>query len=303
MKKVLITGGSGLIGSALTKLLQEQGYRVDHVSRTAGEKQGVKIWKWDYENQKLDPEALEGVYAIVHLAGAGIADARWTDSRKKVIIDSRVDTAKLLFETAQRLRSFPDVFVSASGINYYGSVTAAQVFTEKDPPSPTFIGECCRLWEDAADLFAPKCRVVKLRTGVVLSAKGGALEKIALPVKYGLGAAVGSGKQYMPYIHLDDLAQMYLEAIENRAIEGAYNAINGDHITNKSLTEAIAKHMDKPLWLPNVPGFALKLALGEMSEILLKGSRASAEKISNTGFSFKYPKLNDALDEIYMKSL
>jgi uncharacterized protein (TIGR01777 family) len=189
--------------------------------------------------------------------------------------------------------------VSASGINYYGSVTSEQVFVETDPPSPTFIGECCRLWENAADLFAEKCRVVKLRTGVVLSKKGGALEKIALPIKYGVGAGLGSGKQYMPYIHIEDLVRMYLEAIENKSIHGAYNATNGDHITNKELTKAIANSLNRPLWLPNVPAFVLKLALGEMSEILLEGSKASASKIENAGFSFIYPKLENALEGIY----
>jgi uncharacterized protein (TIGR01777 family) len=299
MKKVLISGGTGLIGTALTRLLQSKGYQVAHLSRSSGEKNGVKAWKWDYKKKILEPGAMEGVYAIVHLAGAGIADKRWTDARKKEIIDSRVETAGLLYQALKNSGSNPTVFVSASGINYYGSISTEKVFVESDPPSDSFIGECCRKWEAAADLFAPICRVVKLRTGVVLSPKGGALEKISLPVKYGFGAALGSGKQYMPYIHIDDLAQMYLAAIEDEQIQGAYNASNGDHITNSQLTKEIAAALKRPLWLPNVPGFAMKLALGELSEILLEGSRASADKIKATGFSFQHPDIRTALGDIY----
>lgn len=301
MKKILISGGTGLIGTALTKLLQSNGYQVAHLSRTSGDKDGVKTWRWDYKKKELETGALDGIYAIVHLAGAGIADKRWTDGRKKEIIESRVETAKLIFEEMKKAGGKPTAFISASGINYYGSITSEKVFRETDPPSETFIGECCRQWEAAADLFEPHCRVVKLRTGVVLSKRGGALEKIALPIKYRVGAALGSGKQYMPYLHIDDLARMYLYAIENAHVQGAYNATNGDHQTNKTLTKAIAKILAKPLWLPNVPGFALKIAFGELSEVLLEGSRASAEKIKGTGFTFGYPDLETSLSAIYGK--
>lgn len=299
MKKVLITGGSGLVGSHLIPLLRSEGYHVVLLSRKEREEDGITTAKWDIKEGYVEEKAIEDLYAIIHLAGAGIADERWTDERKKIIIDSRVKSAELLHQKLETQAKKPEVFISASGINYYGSKTTEQVFTETDPPSADFIGRCCVEWEAAADLFSSECRVVKLRTGVVLSGDGGALEKIAKPVKLGVGAPLGSGKQYMPYIHISDLCKMYLHALENTSVSGAYNAVNGDHQTNASLTKSIAKMLKKPLWLPNVPGFAMKLVFGELASILLGGSRASAEKIKETGFEFKYADLKSALSEIY----
>lgn len=301
-KHILITGGSGLVGSSLTTLLTSRGYTVSHLSRSADLSGPVKAYAWDYLSGKMDKAALEGVDAIVHLAGAGIADSRWTDQRKKVIVDSRVQTAALLERTCREMNHWPGAFISASGINYYGSATSSHIYTETDPPAESFIGQCCVAWEEAALAFGPHSRVALLRTGVVLSAKGGALPKIDAPVKYGVGAPLGSGKQWMPYVHIDDLCAMYLHAIENPAVEGPYNATSSDHVTNKGLTKAIAKVLGKPLWLPSVPAFALKLVLGEMSEILLEGSRASSEKISETGFNFQYDSLTPALESLYKKA-
>ncbi len=299
MRKIVISGGSGLVGSALTKLLVERDYEVVHLSRKGGMKNGIKRYEWDYNKNYIDLEALQDVYAIVHLAGAGIADKRWSAERKKEIVDSRVKTAELILRGVGEAGSKPAVFVSASGINYYGSITSSGTLQETDPPSGTFIGQCCVEWEAAARKFELLCRVVCLRTGVVLSQKGGALEKMATPIKLGMGAALASGKQYMPYIHLDDLARLYLYAIENEEMSGSYNASNGDHITNKELTQAIAKTLDKPLWLPNVPAPLLKLSLGEMAEILIEGSKASAQKVMGAGFHFQYPDLTSTLHKIY----
>jgi len=301
MKKIVISGGSGLVGSALTKLLVEKKYHVVHLSRQGGIKGGITSYEWDYEKNYINLEALQDAHAIVHLAGAGIADKRWSAERKKVIVDSRVKTAELLFRAAEEARIKPEVFVSSSGMNYYGSTTSTKTFRETDPPSGTFIGQCCVEWEDAARKFESLCRVVCLRTSVVLSEKGGALEKIDKPVRLGVGAALGSGKQFIPYIHLKDLARLYLFAIENTEMTGSFNASNGDHITNKTLTQAIAKSLDKPLWLPNVPSTVLKLALGEMSEIILEGSKASAQKVMDAGFHFQYPDLSSALSQIYSR--
>ncbi len=299
LKKITISGGSGLVGTAVTKLLQKNGYKVVHLSREAGIKNGVRAYKWDYKSGAIDEDALRDAYAVIHLAGAGIADERWTDDRKKVIIDSRVKTAALLLKGIEKAKAKPEVIVSASGINYYGCITSPKIFTETDPPAGSFIGQCCVKWEDAADTLAPLARIVKLRTAMVLSAEGGALARMDKPFKLGLGAALGNGNQYMPYIHLDDLAAMYLHAIENKDINGAYNACNQDETTNNGFSKALAKALEKPFWLPNVPTFALKLALGEMSEILLEGSRASSQKIIETGFDFKYPQLESSLRDIY----
>lgn len=301
-KKILITGGSGLVGTALSSLLQKKGYEVAHLSRSADGSESVNTYVWDVLSEKMDEEAIKGVHAIIHLAGAGIADERWTDQRKEVIINSRVKSAKLLYDTCTRLGQWPEVFLSASGINFYGSVTSEHIYTEKDLPAASFIGQCCVLWEDAAQKFNIKSRVAMLRTGVVMSVEGGALPKIDASIKMGVGAALGSGTQWMPYIHIDDLCYMYLHALESPAVQGPYNATNGDHITNRNLTKAIAKTLKKPLWLPAVPGFALKLALGEMSEILLEGSRASADKIASTGFKFRFQDLHSSLTDLYQKN-
>ncbi len=298
-KKILITGGSGLVGTALTEMLLQQGFEVAILSRKAETDGKVRRYEWDYKRKHADPAAFEGIHAIIHLAGAGIADKRWTTARKQEIINSRVETAQLLRDMVKKTGQTPQVFISASGINYYGSITSDYIFRESDPPAHSFIGQCCVQWEQAADAFSSLCRVVKLRTGVVLSAKGGALEKIAAPVKYGFGAALGSGRQYVPWIHIQDLCRLYAECIKNNLYQGAYNAVAPMHLSNAELTKKVAKALDKPLWLPNVPAFALKIALGELSEIVLEGSRASAEKLSSAGFVFKYADVDAALGEIY----
>ena len=296
---VLITGGTGLIGTKLTKLLKGKGYDVKHLSRSPSPENQIPTFLWKIENGEIDEEAFNGVDAIIHLAGAGIAEKRWTEERKKVIISSRVDSANLLYKAVRKTNTDLKVFLSASGINYYGMTTTDKIFREDDPPSKDFIGKCCVLWEEAADQFSEICRVVKLRTGVVFSKQGGALEKISKPVKFGIGAPLGSGKQWVPYIHIDDLCRMYLKALEDESTEGVYNAVNGDHITNKKLTKETASALDKPLWLPNVPAFVLKAALGEMAGLVLEGSRASADKIQKEGFEFKYKTLESALNDIY----
>lgn len=297
--KILISGGSGLIGSALTKLLIARGHKVSHLSRSKSSEGGIQTFVWNPSKGEMDNAAMDSVEAIVHLAGAGIADGRWSEERKKLIIDSRVDTANLLYQKAKELKPHLKVFVSASGISYYGMDTTENIYSESDPPSEDFIGRCCVLWEEAADQFSDLARVVKLRTGIVLSADGGALKKIAQPVKFGVGAPLGLGSQWVPYIHIDDLCEMYLAAIEKESFKGVYNAVNGDHVTNTDLTKATAKALNKPLWLPNVPSFLLKAVFGEMAGLILEGSRTSAEKIKKAGFDFRYENLQDALRNIY----
>lgn len=298
-KKVLISGGSGLVGTALCKKLIAAGYEVNILSRRPGEKEGLRTYEWNIEKTEIDMEAYNGVSAIIHLAGAGIADSRWTNNRKEILIDSRVESARLLYLGAVKAGIKLNAFVSASGINYYGSKTSDHIFVETDPPTSQFISDCCVQWEAAADEFKDLTRVVKLRTGVVLSENGGALERMAKPIKLGVGAPLGTGKQYMPYIHIDDLCEMYIYALENEHIKGTYNACNGDHINNIELTETLAHELKKPLWMPKVPGFAMKLLFGEMAEILLYGSRASAEKIKSTGYKFRFQNLEQTLYDIY----
>lgn len=295
MSTILITGGSGLIGTALTQSLLADGYSVRHLSRSPGKRNGVESFAWDIKARTMDPKALEGVDHIVHLAGAGIAESRWTKARVQELIDSRAMSALLLLHTAKRVGAMPRSMVSAAGINYYGAVTNDHRYTESDPAGADTIGCISLEWEAAVDQWASVCRVVKLRTPVVFAAEGGALGKLAAPVKLGLGAALGSGEQWMPWIHLHDLVRVYRHAIENEQMHGAYNVCAPEDATNSDVMRATAKVLKRPYFLPPVPGFLLRIALGELAVILLKGSRADTERLKATGFTFSQPDLEGAL--------
>jgi uncharacterized protein (TIGR01777 family) len=294
---VLITGGSGSIGRALTAALQRDGHEVRWLSRKAGVRDGVKAFAWDVEQGRVDPGALRGVDHIVHLAGAGIADRRWTDARKQELERSRAESARLLLRAAQAAGASPRSFITAAGINFYGAATGEHIHTEDDPAGQGYIAHLSRVWEGAADGWAPTCRVVKLRTPLVLSREGGGLAKLALPARFGLGAPLGSGRQWMPWVHLDDLVRAYQHAMANGTMHGAYNVCAGDQRTNRDFSRAVARALDRPFFLPAVPGFVLKLALGELSSILLGGSRASHAKLMATGFTFRFDALDAALKD------
>ena len=291
MSKVLITGGTGLVGSRLTELLLEKNHEVIILSRNPKEQ---NEFKWDIKNDFIDDKVFENIDYIIHLAGAGIADERWSDKRKKVIIDSRIETANLLFKKVKELNLNLKGFVSASGSGYYGAVTSDKIFKETDKPGNDFLGEVCQKWEDAAHQFkALKVPVTILRTGIVLSKTGGALEKMKTPII----SPLGSGNQYLPWIHIDDLAEMYIYTIENN-IEGVFNAVAPEHHTSKTFSKALAKNINRPFIGVNVPSFSLKLMFGDMSQILLKGSRLSSKKIEKNGYPFRFKTLNKALSNL-----
>lgn len=294
-EKILITGGGGFIGKHLTKLLIDEGYEIVHVSRTINSKAGVKTYVWDLKKKYIDPKALENVNYIIHLAGAGIADKPWTYKRKKEIVTSRIDGIPILLDEVKKQNAPLKAFISASGINYYGTKTLEKIYSENDQPGEDYLAQTCVYWENYADRFKDVCRVVKLRTGVVFAKNEGAIKKMSEPFKYGLGAAIGSGKQYMPWIHINDLCRMYLHAIKNSNLNGAYNACAPQHITNKELSYAIATSLNKKLWLPNVPAFMLKLIFGEMADMLLEGSKCSSDKIRSTGFEFNFQNIDKAI--------
>jgi len=232
---------------------------------------------------------------IVHLAGAGIADGRWSAERVKVLIESRATSSLLLLQQANQAGVAPKSFVSAAGINYYGAVTSDTIFQETAPAGTDTIGRISKEWETAVDAWTSVSRVVKLRTPVVLSAEGGALTKLALPVRFGLGSALGSGDQWMPWVHVDDLVSIYQRALFDDGYNGAYNVNAPDHVTNDAFMRTLARVLKRPYFLPRVPGFALKLALGELSSILLEGSRADNQRLLSTGFQFQHPILEGAL--------
>ena len=300
MKNVLISGGTGLIGKELSKALQQQGFNVAHLSRSKAGVDDVKTYLWDIEKKFIEPEAFDNVNVIIHLAGSGIADARWTKSRKKEILNSRVDSCNLLFDYVKKKNIKLDAFISASGTGYYGAITTTHVFTENDPPANDFLGQTCVLWEKAADNFLSlNTRVVKIRTGIVLSKRGGALEKMAAPVKCYLGASLGTGKQFMPWIHISDLVNIYLKAVNDTAMHGAYNAVAPESTTNDNFNKKIAECLKKPLLLPPVPALIMKIALGEMAKLVLEGSAVSSEKIQNSGFVFRFANLKESLKDLF----
>ena len=295
MKKVLITGGTGLIGKRLSFLLASRGYEVRILSRSNSLKNNYKTFLWNVSEKYINDSAFEGLNHIIHLAGAGIADKRWSEKRKKEIIASRVASTNLLYNTVKRLKTPLSSFISASATGYYGSVTTETIFEEIDKPAKDFLGKVCSLWENSIFQFNEiKIRTVALRTGIVLSKDGGALKKMKTPVI----TALGNGKQYMPWIHIDDLCELYIKAIQDEQFKGAFNAVSSEHISNLSFSKKISKIFNHPFLAIGVPSFILQIVFGEMSTIILNGSRISANKIQQAGFKFKFENLEKALKNL-----
>lgn len=297
MNRVLITGGTGLVGVRLSEKLKKEGYWVGILSRNRKKSNGnIDHFYWNPSEEEIDPEALTSADHIIHLAGAGILEKKWTSKRKQLVIDSRVKTAQLLLNKIKEQNNQLKTFISASGVGYYGAITSEKIFKETDPPFNDFIGDVCVQWEKSAEQFSETdSRTVILRIGVVLSKVGGALSKMLQPIKMGLGSPIGSGEQYMPWIHIDDLCEMFIKAIEDDQLQGVYNAVSPDHQTNASMTRIISQLMNKTLWFPNIPSFMIRLLFGERSNLILNGSRVSSEKIERTGFIFSYNNLKSAL--------
>ena len=293
MAKILISGGTGLVGRRLTHLLLEKKHDVVILTRNP---QKTNEFKWDLSKKHyVDNDAFKNIDYIIHLAGAGVADKRWTAKRKQVIIDSRVKTANLLFKKVNELNVNLKGFISASGSNYYGAKTTDNIYIEKDKPGEDFLGEVCVKWEKAAIKFKElNIPVTILRTGVVLSAQGGALDKMITPII----SPLGSGKQYMPWIHIDDLCEMYIYSIEKN-ISGIFNAIAPESYSNKTFSKILAKAVKRPFLPVNVPGFLLKLVFGELAIILLEGSRLSSKKIEKNKYSFRFDSLEKALNNLF----
>ena len=298
MGKILITGATGLIGTHLTKILQGRGHTVMHLSRR---KQGaqIKTWEWDIDRHFIEEGAFDGVDTIIHLAGAGIADKPWTKARKREILESRTHSTRLLYEELKKRDHSVRSFISASAIGYYGFSDGNEMLLESDPPGTDFLAGVVRKWEDEIDqLSLLNMRVAKVRVGVVLTMEGGALKEIVRPVRLYAGAPLGSGNQYLSWIHIDDLCRIFVSAVENPSFVGAYNAVAPYPVTNRQLTKAIARIIQKPLLLPAVPRFALRILFGEMADLVLKGSKVSSEKLARTGFEFKYPTVDGALADL-----
>ncbi|MFK7755411.1 MAG: TIGR01777 family oxidoreductase [Flavobacteriales bacterium] len=301
-EKVVITGGTGLVGMRLSELLSESGYSVVHLSRTENLKAKFPQYKWDLNAGTLAPEALDNASYIIHLAGANVSEGKWTEKRKKAILDSRVKSGNLLFSEVKHQNIHLKAFIAASATGYYGAISTEQIFKETDPPATDFLGSVCKEWEASSFQFNKlNIRTVALRTGVVLTPNGGALKKLITPVKLGAGAAAGTGKQYMPWIHLDELCCMYIHAMKTTEMSGAYNAITAEHCTNTEFTRTLAKVLKRPFWPFKIPSFMLKLMFGEMSVIVLEGSRIDATKIQSSGYKFRFPYLKNTLEDLLKK--
>ncbi|MEP4531808.1 MAG: TIGR01777 family oxidoreductase [Cyclobacteriaceae bacterium] len=297
--KILITGGSGLVGNHLSNLLTEAGHQVVHLSRNVSGNEPYPTFKWDIHKGEIDETAFDQVTHIVHLAGAGVADKKWTDERKKVILDSRIKSTELLFTYASKLDLNLKSYISASAIGLYPYNDEVWAYEHTDP-GEGFLPDVVKEWEKAADLFQGVASVAKVRIGVVLSPEGGAMAEIARPIKMFAGAPLGSGQQVMSWIHIHDLAGIFKFIIEEE-IQGVFNATSPNPATNAQLTRCIARALQKPLILPKVPAFVMKMMLGQMAEIVLKGSKVSSAKIQTAGFNFKFPELDEAVKDLLGK--
>ena len=302
-KNVLISGGSGFIGRHLTALLIAKGYSVSILSRSEKQnKENVFYYKWDVVNQTIDEKAVLNADYIIHLAGENIAEQRWTAKRKAAIIDSREQSTLLLYSVLKKNNKKLDAFISASAVGIYGAVNGEEICTEDMRPANDFLGYTCQKWEDSLDFIENlNSRTVMIRTGLVLGKNEGFLKKLTPLFKYRLGSALGSGKQYMPWIHVDDLCAIYYQAIVDPAMSGPYNAAINDNTTNSVFSKTLACVFGYSIWLPNVPAFVLKLFMGQMAIIVLTGRRVSSDKIEQTGFKFQFKNLEGALRNCLIK--
>lgn len=293
--RILVTGATGLVGSQLVETLKSQGHHVLRLVRN--QPQGGDVF-WNPNKREIDKEKLEGLDAVVHLAGENIASGRWTQEKKERIRASRVEGTKFLCETLSALKAPPEVLVSASAIGYYGD-RCDELLTEQSSSGNGFLAEVCREWEAATGAAkAGGIRVVNVRIGVVLSTRGGALQKMLPPFKMGGGGKLGSGKQYMSWIALDDLIGVIQHAMNSKELSGPINAVAPDAVTNEEFTSALGSALHRPTIFP-VPGFAVHLLLGEMAdELLLSSARVKPEKVLASGYSFKHPQLQPTLEEI-----
>ncbi len=311
MPSVLITGGTGLVGTAVKTLLEGKGYEVILLTRSKTPIKGQA--HWDINAGTIDSTAIAAADYIIHLAGAGVADKRWSTARKQEILDSRTKSSALLVKALQETRNKVKAVISASAIGWYGpdqntnaynNELAAHGFIETDSSYPDFLGTTCAAWEASispvtANTNGLQKRLVCLRTGIVLSKNGGALKEFLKPLAVRMAAVLGNGKQMISWIDVRDLAKMFVYALENENIAGSYNAVAPVPVSNKTLTQTLAKILYGKFYITTyVPSFILKIILGEMSVEVLKSTTVSAQKITDAGFVFDYPEISKSLSTL-----
>jgi uncharacterized protein (TIGR01777 family) len=299
-KHVLITGATGMIGKSIIETLLTEGYIISVLSRRSPKPiNGVKVFLWDIHKAEIDVACLNGIDTIIHLAGESVAAKKWTKAHKQEIIESRTKSTELLYQTLKYNSNSVNHFISASAVGYYGD-RGDEILTEDSAKGTGFLADCCLHWENAVDrIINLGIRVAKIRIGFVMGKNEGALLQLQKPIQLFVGAALGSGKQWIPWIHLNDLTNIFIHAMNNPLLLGAYNACAPFPVTNATLTKCVAKRLHRPVWPIKVPETVMRFILGEMSEIVLMSTNTSAEKLLNTGFKFQYTRLDDALTEIY----
>src|SRR5262245_10665721 len=298
--KVLLTGATGLIGRSLCRKLTDDGHTVIGVSRSSRKPPGLgvaEIKQWDPQTGPIAPTALDGIDAAVNLAGEPIDSRRWSEQQKKLIRDSRIVTTRNLVETLCSIDRKPEVLVSSSAVGFYGDRGDEQL-DETSTHGRGFMSEICREWESEAERVTERgIRVVKVRTGVVLSREGGALQKMLTPFKFGIGGPLGSGKQWFPWIHINDIVGIFHHAIVTRILSGAVNGVAPEPATNKEFTRELAKALHRPAFLP-VPEAAMRVLVGEMAEVLFGSQRVLPTVALESGYRFQYPALTEALSDL-----
>jgi hypothetical protein len=306
--RIIITGGTGLIGKPLTAALLEDGHEVIVLSRSPTKHEddmpeGTRLYKWDAETSTNWQLFVEETDAIVNFAGASIAGDgfppdRWTDERKRVILDSRLDAGRAVVQAFEKAENKPKVLIQSSAVGYYGRHTEDKVLDETAHPGGDFLARVCREWEKVTDPVVDMgVRRCITRTGIVLSMEGGALPNLVLPFKFFAGGPMGSGKQWYPWIHIEDEVRAIKFLLENEEAQGVYNLSAPNPVQNKELAKIIGKEMGRPWFVP-APAFALKTALGEVSTVVLDGQRAIPDKLQKEGFTFAYPHAEEAIDDL-----
>lgn len=299
MAKIIISGGSGLIGKTLTKRLMGDGHDVSWLTRKLVTGSIAKQIEWDYRSEKIVAGLLENTDILIHLAGAGVMDQRWTKKYKKELVDSRVASLQFLYRVFERNGSFPRVLVCAGGVGLYGLESEQITVTENSPAGTDFLSELCVAWESAARLFEQQgCRLVIARTAVVLSKHGGAFPSLSKIHHFRLSLRLGSGKHYFPWIHEHDLIQFFYTAATNEQFSGAYNLVAPHIICNGALDSAFSNHSKKNPLFPGAPAWLLNLVLGERASTLVFGLPVSSSRLETSGFQFKFTRLETALADL-----